>query len=138
MPDQPAAAPAFQGSVVLESLLTAFYAGDIDTVKSHLSPNVVVHQAGALPYSGEYHGVDGFMEMATLIGTTFELDNLSRRVLDCGSESVLFLDLKFTSRATGKVGHTSNVEWYTFEDGKIIDINVYYKDAPLVAALTTA
>lgn len=131
-------APAFQGSVVIESLLNAFYSGDIPTVESLLAPSITVHQSAGLPYSGDFHGVEGFMTMASLLGRAFELENLSRKVLDSGNESVLFLDLKFISRDTGKVGFTSNVEWYTFEDGKILDINVYYKDAALISGLTQA
>lgn len=127
--------PTFSGSAVLESLLTAFYAGDTAAVSALLSPDVTVHQSDNLPYSGEWQGVIGFFDMATIIGTNFELENLSRRIIEQGNEAVLFLDLKFTSRKTGKVGYTTNLEWYTFEDGKIADINVYYKDAVLIAAL---
>ncbi|WP_374946340.1 nuclear transport factor 2 family protein [Agreia sp.] len=125
----------FSGRSVLESLLEAFYAGDMEVVSALLSPDVTVHQSDNLPYSGEWKGVSGFFDMATTLGSNFEIENLSRRIIEQGNEAVLFLDLKFTSRKTGKVGYTTNLEWYTFEDGKIADINVYYKDAVVISAL---
>ncbi len=125
----------FSGSTVVTQMLTAFYAGDLDKLQTYLNDDIETHQSDNLPYSGRYHGIDGFTRMASTIGEHYQVENLHTRMIDSGEETVIYMDLRFTSRATGRVAETSNVEWYTFRGGKVASINIYYKDPVIVAAL---
>jgi uncharacterized protein len=56
----------------------AFEAGDLDTLREQLDPNVVWHVVGRGPLAGDYRGIDevfGFFgKIVELTGGTFELD----------------------------------------------------------------
>jgi ketosteroid isomerase-like protein len=125
----------FSGSAVVTQMLAAFYAGDLEKLQTYLADDIETYQSENLPYSGRYHGIDGFTGMASTIGTHYAVENLHTRMLDSGDETVIYMDLRFTSHATGRTAETSNVEWYTFRDGKVARINIYYKDPVIVAAL---
>lgn len=126
------------GSSIVQSMLAAFYQGNIPEVQSYLQPDIEVSQSAGLPYSGTFIGPEGFFTMAQLINEHYEVVNFETRMVDAGAETISYLDLGFTSRATGRQGRTSNIEWYRFVDGKVASIDVYYKDAGAIAALLDA
>lgn len=134
--EQPTTSAAgFAGSEVVTKMLAAFYAGDLQTLQTYLTPDIETYQSDNLPYSGRYNGLEGFTGMASRIGELFTVENVGRRMLDSGEETVIYLDLIFTAHTTGRTTRTSNVEWYTFRDGKVASINIYYKDPVAVTAL---
>jgi uncharacterized protein len=81
----------------------------------------VAYEAGGLPYSGEYHGPQGFFD---LLAKTTE-----------GVEFTLGPDPQCLWRASGKSVEMRLVEVYTVRDGLIVKLDVYYKDPSAVAAL---
>jgi uncharacterized protein len=125
----------FAGSAVIRELFAAFYAGELHRMEEFVDPEVTVWQSEGLPYSGRYRGIEGFLDMAQKIYSRVEVDNRFSKMLDDGEQTVVFMDLKFTDRETGRTAESPNIEWYTFRDGRVIDIDVYYKDPQSIAAL---
>lgn len=134
---QPEAATGFAGSAVIKQIFKAFYAGDMARMEQFIDPGIRIWQSEGLPYSGRYEGLSGFMEMSQRVYANAEVENRFSRMLDSGDETVVFMDLKFTDRASGRTAESPNVEWYTFKDGRVVNVDVYYKDAGAVAALAS-
>jgi uncharacterized protein len=101
-----------------------------------LHDDFVVYEAGGLPYSGEYHGPDGFFELYGKIKQAMELTPGEAVQYLMADDTVGIRGrLKFTSRASGKSVEMSLVEIYTVHQGLIVELDVYYKDPAAVAAL---
>jgi hypothetical protein len=55
---------------------------------------------------------------------------------DAGDFVVVKATGRFTSHASGQSAVTELVELFTVRDGKLIDMDIYYKDPGAVAALS--
>jgi uncharacterized protein len=120
---------------ILEAFVQAFTDGDSQRMKSYLADDVVLHEAAVLPYGGDHVGVEGFFDSLQKASSIFDAEALKWEVLDAGEKAVLHMLVRLTSRRTGAVLETPVVEIFGFRDGKIVDDDVYYKDAGLVAGL---
>jgi uncharacterized protein len=104
--------------------------------RSLLHDDFVVHEAGGLPFSGDYHGSDGFFELLNKMNDVLELTVGPVTTDPLGDDAVVArFRLTFISRASGKSVEMSLVEIYTVRDGRIAELDVYYKDPGAVAAL---
>jgi uncharacterized protein len=107
-----------------------------DDARSLLHDELIVYEVGGVPFSGEYHGPQGFFELFGKMNEDLEL------TLDPGIQYLLADDtvamrtrMTFTARASGKSAEMGLVEIYTVRDGLIVELDVYYKDPSAVAAL---
>ncbi len=123
------------GEEVLQRVLAAFGAGDMEEVARWFRPDVVVQQADSLPYGGEHKGQDQFRGMLGKIGQTFDLQTHAYQICDAGDVAVLRLDLTFTARSTGRSARVPSVELYTFSAGLIGSVEVFYRDTKAVVEL---
>lgn len=109
---------------------------DIALARSLLHDDFVVYEAGGLPYSGTYHGADGFFN--DLYGEIMKLTDLTplgeMDFLQSGNTVAAYFRLRFTSRATGEKFDTGMVEAYKVHGDKIAELDVFYKDPAGVAA----
>jgi ketosteroid isomerase-like protein len=106
--------------------------------RSLLHDDFVVHEAGGLPFSGDYHGSQGFFELLNRMNDVLELTAGPITTYPLGEDAVAArFRLTFTSRASGKSVDIGLVEIYTVRDGRIAELDVYYKDPAAVAALLT-
>ena len=119
----------------LEAFVQAFIDGDSQRMRSYLADDVVLHEAAVLPYGGDHVGVEAFFSSLQTASSIFDAEALKWEVLDAGEKAVLHMLVRLTSRRTGAVLETPVVEIFGFRDGKIVDDDVYYKDAGLVAGL---
>ena len=104
--------------------------------RSLLHDDFVVHEAGGLPFSGDYHGSQGFFELLDRMNDLLELKAGPITIDPLGNDAVAArFRLTFTSRASGKSVQMALVEIYTLRDGRIAELDVYYKDPAAVAAL---
>ena len=104
--------------------------------RSLLHDDFVVHEAGGLPFSGDYHGSQGFFELLNRMNDVLELTAGPITTAPLGGDTVAArFRLTFTSRASGKSVEMRLVEIYTVRDGRIAELDVYYKDPAAVAAL---
>jgi ketosteroid isomerase-like protein len=114
----------------------AMGAGKLDEACSLLHHDFVVHEAGGLPYSGDYRGPNGFVELVRKMNDVLELTpgHMTQHALSDDTVASMFR-LTFTSRASRKSIQMGLVEVYTVRDGLITELDVYYKDPSAVAAL---
>jgi ketosteroid isomerase-like protein len=107
-----------------------------DEARSLLHDEFVVHEAGGLPYSGEYRGAQGFFELLAKMNDGLELTlGPTPQYLVADDTVAVRSRLKFTGRASGASVEMSLVEVYTVRDGLIVELDVYYKNPSAVAAL---
>jgi uncharacterized protein len=109
---------------------------DLATAESLLHRDLVVHTAGGLPYSGDYYGPQGFLELFATMTQAMDLTPgpLRQQSLDEQTVASRFR-LRFLARASGKSAEMDLVEIYQVSDGQIVDLDVYYKDPSAVAAV---
>jgi hypothetical protein len=104
--------------------------------RSLLHDDFVVHEAEGLPFSGDYHGSEGFFELLKRMNDVLELRAGPVTTDPLGDDAVAArFRLTFTSRASGKSVEMGLVEIYTVRHGRIAELDVYYKDPAAVAAL---
>jgi hypothetical protein len=107
-----------------------------DERRSLLHDDFVVHEAGGLPFSGDYHGWQGFFELLNRMSDVLELTAGPVTTDPLGDDAVAArLRLRFISRASGESVEMGLVEIYTVRDGRIAELDVYYKDPAAVAAI---
>jgi uncharacterized protein len=111
---------------------------DLERACALLHDDLVVHEAGGLPYSGEYHGPQGFRDLLARMNESMELvpGPVTR---DCLPDDTVVsrFRLTFTARTSGESVEMGLVELYKVRDGLIVELDVYYKDPSAVAALLT-
>ena len=109
---------------------------DLDQACTLLHHDLVVHEAGGLPYSGEYHGPQGFRELLAKMNESMEL-TAGPVTRDCLSDDTVVsrFRLTFTARTSGESVEMGLVEIYKVQGGLIIELDVYYKDPSAVTAL---
>jgi uncharacterized protein len=123
---------------VVERFEHAFVRGDMDEVLSLLHEDIVVHEAPSLPYGGDHRGHDGFLKLAEAFNRVWEMTSpLDLTVLDAGETAVVVLvRYDVVARATGNALTLDHVEIYTVRDGKITDLDVYYRDTAAIVEAT--
>jgi ketosteroid isomerase-like protein len=125
---------------VVEQFEHAFVRGDMDEVLSLLTDDIVVHEAPSLPYPGDHRGHDGFLKLADAFLAVWEIKTpLDLDIIDAGEDRVIVL-VKFDveARATGRPLTLRLAEIYTVRDGKIADLDVYYRDTAAILEATGA
>jgi ketosteroid isomerase-like protein len=101
-----------------------------------LDETFVVHSPAELPWGGEYHGPDGFVELITTITSTVTLGMQGEmQLLDAGDKVIVTAMGTFTSPSSGKTAVTPLVEVFQVRDGKLTDMDIYYKDPGAVSAV---
>lgn len=101
-----------------------------------IDDDFVLHEPRGLPFGGEYHGPEGFKASWARIMDFVEPELAGPvRFLDTGNPAVALLRGRFTS-PSGKVAETDIVELFSVRDGRIVELDVYYKDPSGVAALS--
>lgn len=110
--------------------------GRLDDALRLLAADFTVHAAGDVPYSGDYVGPAGFLELITKMSEVLELaPSPEMDFVADGEKVVLHYCLTFTARASGDSAEMSMAEVYTVRDGLIVELDVFYKNPSAVAAL---
>lgn len=123
---------------IVQDLFSAAGRGAVEEMTGCLHEDIVVVQGHGTPYQGTYHGRQGFLDMLHALVSRYEIGQRNLVTHDVGDGDIgviVTFDVDFTARATGRTGTSGNVEIYRFTDGLISHIDIYYKDAPAVAAL---
>lgn len=123
---------------VVRSFQAAIATGDWDAASSTLHPDVVFHEAPTLPFGGDHHGVDGYRALAEEFAALaeFSFSPEVRVTTTADGEVVVRGAFTVTGRATGRTASTPFAEFYRFEGGRIVDVDVFYWDeAAVIGAL---
>lgn len=100
----------------------------LEKVREYLHEELVVHEDPSLPFGGDWHGPEGFVELMYKIkdffpGFAFQLDDLVSNDVD---------KLAFKGRLTGNTAggpfDIGIVEFWTLRDGKVVDILPIWQD----------
>jgi ketosteroid isomerase-like protein len=114
----------------------AFSDQRLDDALSLLHDEFVAHAAGDVPYSGDYRGSAGFLELVTNMSDVLEVVPSSEmQFLADGDKVVLHYRLTFTGRASGESAEMTMAEVFTLRDGLIAELDVFYKNPSAVRAL---
>ncbi|MFD8705570.1 nuclear transport factor 2 family protein [Kitasatospora sp. NPDC059648] len=113
-------------------------AASFDEVAACLAPDVTLHQAPGLPYSGVWQGPEGIERFLAVMGEAWRtMEFLDQRCFVDGQDVVVTNHVRFVARATGRELHTRIVQEMTVRDGRIAEIRPFYWDpAAVTAALT--
>lgn len=114
---------------VADAYFGALGRGDIGTVMSLLSPNVVWHQPGANRFSGDHAGLDG---VGALLGGMMEASAGSFALSVAGpameNGTLVAVPVRFTGQRDGAAMDMSGVDLLTVEDGAIVEVHLFSED----------
>jgi uncharacterized protein len=114
--------------------------GRLEDALGLLHEDLIIHEPADLPYGGEYHGPQAFTDIMGKIMATVTPSVAGENQYfetSAGGPVVVTLRGRFTHNTTGAVAETDVVELFTVRDGKILDLDVYYKTPGAIAALWT-
>lgn len=121
--------------VTVRRFYDLFAAGNVAEAVALLHEDFVLREPPGLPYSGDHHGVRGFLELMGRIGAELgpELEQVD--FLGSGTPVVVRIRCRFTSQATGRSVAADIVELYHVADERITEVEVLYRDPAAVASL---
>lgn len=122
---------------IAQQFTECFRAGDIDGVLALLSPDVVFHEPTDLPYGRDFHGREGFLELAGAVGSKYRLDVVSDEYHDIAGRVLSMLQLQITALENGKSTLMPVLEVYTIIGGKIVDADIYFKNPHVMHELVS-
>ncbi|SDN31667.1 nuclear transport factor 2 family protein [Allokutzneria albata] len=110
---------------------------DFAELAPFFAEDVVLRQADALPYGGEWRGHAGmerfFLAMSAAWGS-FEM--VRQRFLSTGEPIVVLTDVRARARATGRVLEFPILQTIGFRDGRISEVRPFYWDTAAIAEAT--
>lgn len=120
----------------VESMYRCIQEGNLEGALERLHPDIVLHEADSIPfYGGEHHGKDAFArDVAGPMFENYDIEIHDVTARDAGDRVVVFLDLSFTSKATGRSIRMPIIEVSTVIDGLVGRMDIYYKDSAAMAA----
>ena len=126
------------GIAVAREFYGRIAAGEFEDAAQLVDPDLVVHEPQELPYGGEYHGFAGFLDLLARLTAVVEIAPASPlEFSDAGDRVVVQMVGRFTSPVSGRSVDTGVVELLSVRDGRIAELDVFYKDPGAVASLAT-
>lgn len=119
----------------LESLYAAFARRDANTIRSLISPEIVIEQTSALPWGGNYSGHAGLQEFFDALLSHIDSSVHIERILEAGEHVVAIGRTKGTVRANGKSFDVPVVHVWRVQDGKLTAFHPYIENAQMLEAL---
>ncbi|WET78038.1 nuclear transport factor 2 family protein [Amycolatopsis sp. QT-25] len=102
------------------------------------SPDVVLHQADALPYGGIWRGHEGLERFFAIMSDTWEIfDMMEQSFLSETSPLVVLTRVHVRARATGRELNSPILQTITVEDGRVTEVRPFYWDTAAIAAVCT-
>src|SRR5271168_3677152 len=120
---------------VARALLDSMRSGDLAGALATITDDCVIRASTALPWGGERVGQEGFSGILQTMGTLFAADIHSYEVFADGDVAIVRAQTTFTSRSTGQATPMAIAEIYRVQDGRIAEMDVYYKDPQVIGAL---
>jgi hypothetical protein len=115
----------------LQTFVGLMSAGRYDEAREMVSEKLTIHEPAAIPYGGEFHGLAGFDEFRRIFGATWRSWSDGPIWYAEHAGTVVKLNvITAESRATRRSYVTPLAEFFTFEDGSLVDIKVFYQDIP--------
>jgi predicted SnoaL-like aldol condensation-catalyzing enzyme len=110
---------------LVEELYDAAVAADVEGVLFRLDDSVIVHEPDFLPYGGEYHGKQGFVDLYTKIAKVYDVAKIRVDYLVADGDRVIGV-IRMPDLNTGN--DVLLAEQSTVRDGKVIDMRIFFHD----------
>ncbi|MBB5938462.1 nuclear transport factor 2 family protein [Streptomyces zagrosensis] len=102
------------------------------------SPDVVLHQADALPYGGTWRGHQGIAGNMRAMAKAWErFDFVEQEFLATGETAVVRTQVRARARATGRELAFPILQTVTVHDGRITEVRPFYWDTQAIADACT-
>lgn len=121
---------------IVESFYQRLTTGDVAGALANFHRDSEIDEPDGLPYGGRYQGHRGILQLFMNVAAHFHLEIRQWELHATGEEVVGIITTTFTSKATGKVLHTTAVELYRFADGRISSVDIYPKDTRAIYELS--
>ncbi|MFD5321569.1 nuclear transport factor 2 family protein [Streptomyces sp. NPDC127098] len=100
----------------------------------YFSPDVVLHQAEALPFGGTWRGHAGMERFFLAMSLTWEsFDMVEQEFLATGETAVVLTQVRARARTTGRELAFPILQTLTIEDGRIARVQPFYWDTAAIA-----
>lgn len=132
MPNEPDAWAVMQKFYEAEAAYVAaggFGKADYQSVAIYLDPDVVLHQAPGLPFSGtgEWRGHDGMERFLAVFSDTWEsMEFLEQEHWGDADTVVVSNRVRFRARSTGRAVETRIVQLIRIRDGRMLECRPFY------------
>ncbi|MGW7274095.1 nuclear transport factor 2 family protein [Streptomyces sp. NPDC054864] len=109
-----------------------------DLLAPYFAPDVVMHQAQALPYGGTWRGHDGMARFLLAMAEAWESFEIGEQeFLATGETAVVHTQVRARARATGRELAFPVLQTITVRAGRITEVRPFYWDtAAIVVAMT--
>jgi ketosteroid isomerase-like protein len=108
---------------------------DFSTLAPFFADDVVLHQAGSLPYGGTWRGHDGLERFFLAMSRTWSaFDMVEQRFLSTAETAVVHTDVHACARATGRRLEFPILQTIRVVDGRIVEVRPFYWDVAAIAA----
>ncbi len=114
---------------VVEEFLGAAESGNRETMARLMHPEVEIIEADSLPFGGVHKGLEGFLNLARTVFTTFKDTHIEvERIISEEDYVVVVAILCGRSRHTGEPFRMPITEIWKLFRGRIIQIRPFYLD----------
>ncbi|GAA1002898.1 hypothetical protein Aple_001980 [Acrocarpospora pleiomorpha] len=115
----------------LKTFVGLMNSGRFDTAREMVAEDVRIEEPDAIPYGGTFTGLAGFDEFRRIFAATWRRWSDGPMWYAENEGTVVKLNvITAVSRATGQEYTTPLAEFFTFTDGKISRITIFYQDVP--------
>jgi ketosteroid isomerase-like protein len=105
-----------------------------DTLAPFFAPDVVLHQAAALPFGGTWRGHEGMERFFVAMSETWESFILAEQeFLATGETAVVLTQVRARARATGRELAFPILQTVRVTDGRIAEVHPFYWDTKAIA-----
>ncbi|MGO4748412.1 nuclear transport factor 2 family protein [Streptomyces sp. 2MCAF27] len=110
-----------------------------DMLAPFFAPDVVLHQADALPYGGTWRGHAGLERFFVEMSRTWDVfDMVEQEFLGTGETAVVFTRVRARARASGRELAFPILQTVAFKDMRIAEVHPFYWDTAAIAAACAA
>jgi ketosteroid isomerase-like protein len=123
---------------IVQEIYEAFATEGIDRVLQLCDANCRVTQDTALPWGGEYEGLDGVLAFGAALGGTIQSVISSDELFAAGDHVIQYGRSRGTVIATGVAFDSPEVHVWTVRGGKVTAAEFYVDTAAMLGALGEA
>ena len=110
-----------------------------DKLAPFFAPDVVLHQAEALPYGGIWRGHRGMEQFFLAMSDTWEAFEMTdQELLSTDGTAVVLTHVHARSRATGRELNFPILQTVRVVDGRIAEVRPFYWDTAAIVAACAA
>jgi ketosteroid isomerase-like protein len=126
---------AKQNVKIVEIMLANGHAQRWDVVRPYVADDLVLHVPEGLPFGGDYHGWEGYINILKTIGAFFsELKGGSREIATVGNKVIVMNTLTGRIAKNGQPISFPLTDIWELRDGKVVEITAFYYDTKAISA----